>query len=360
MQSDELSADVLRDWRSHSGEIGSALKRMLGARRFIGRGVVSCLPDSLLEYRNIRLETTSGLDLSSVVRSRCGAELGLPADRYQIQFFDAGEVWEDDALRREIIVVAAPVNKVHEYLKLLTQCGLVPIALDATPAALARALPAPLMIDIGYEWTTVVMTQERRVRFVRRLSFGLRVCDDAASRTLHLPREEVVQMRDFLAGTAGQEVPWPFSGTQRETAEEAISRAHEEQGAKLAREISKCVQYHDVAFRTRHIDSCLVTGGGAREQALIHALAKGGGMRFRGVDAATDGEWVALASETMPPRSVGRWAVAAGLSLYGMTGLSDRVAACPRSTSSRTTTFAPKHGPALSCAPVCCLWAFPR
>ncbi|NJL31935.1 MAG: hypothetical protein HC898_10045 [Phycisphaerales bacterium] len=95
---------------------------------------------------------------------------------------------QGDEIRQEVILMAAPLSLIEEHAQLLMRCGLQPVAIDAAPAAMARALenqgetagaggggnigmdtPAQFILDVGHTSAKAVVARYGHVMFSRSL-----------------------------------------------------------------------------------------------------------------------------------------------------------------------------------------------
>ncbi len=203
--------------------LATIVDQMLATGCFEGRHVASCMPNGLLEYRNIRVTPMPPGELASAVHWQFGNHLKLQSDEFKSQFIDAGQVWEGDASRREIVAMAARLDDLNEHLNLLKKCGLTAVAIDAVPGALGRIIPSGdvqqpsrFVLDVGYGSTTLVITHENELRLVRRFDMGIAKIDELAARKLQVNAEEAEQMREGLHGgaaSADEGAVWPLGST---------------------------------------------------------------------------------------------------------------------------------------------------
>jgi hypothetical protein len=115
--------------------IGTALRR----GKFAGKQAVSALPADLLRYKTLRLPPMPEEDLAQAVAWEAAERFQL-TDSEALQHYRAGTVEQGNEKREEIIMLAAEKNAVYDHAMAVKQAGLMPTAIDATAAALARVL----------------------------------------------------------------------------------------------------------------------------------------------------------------------------------------------------------------------------
>lgn len=242
--------------------LGEAIECALKQARFVGKRCVSAMPAESMQYKNVRLPKMPEPELASAVawEAKERVMLGEPAS---VQFYHAGAVQQGQDERSEVVLVAAKQSAVDAHVRGLSKAGLVPVAIDATGAALARVAASTgdtsFIVFAHRTMAEVVVARQSRV-LLNKL----------------LPLEE-----GGIAATPPQE---------------------------LAREIGLCLRYHTVTFRGEKPDRILLAGDVA-PAPLMEAI-----QSALGLPAVPLHEAVALGTPTAD-ESADTWAIAAGLSL---------------------------------------------
>lgn len=115
--------------------IGAALRR----GKFSGKQAVSALPAELLRYKTLRMPPMPESDIAQAVAWEAAERFQL-TESQSLQHYRAGTVNQGSERREEIIILAAEKNAVYDHANAMKQAGLLPTAIDATAAALARVL----------------------------------------------------------------------------------------------------------------------------------------------------------------------------------------------------------------------------
>jgi len=244
--------------------LSQLIQEALSSHSFVGKRVVSSLPASAVQYKNIRLPQMPADELRSAVEWE--AKDRLTQSDHSIQFFDAGDVRHGEETRREVILLAAENKLIEEHMAVLTQAGLTPTAIDAAPGALARCLsPQPIqevseqtqvLIDMGYASTKVLLVRNGRVVFFKLIPFGGRRLDETVAQHLSMPLVDAAEVRFRMA--ASEEAPDDkplFGTTRKETVNRAIFEATRSTVEELSKEIGLCLRYFSVTFRGRRPDA---------------------------------------------------------------------------------------------------------
>ncbi|MFW6059172.1 MAG: pilus assembly protein PilM [Phycisphaeraceae bacterium] len=266
--------------------VGEAIRSMREQGGFRGRRVVSTLPASVVHFKNLRLPRMPPTELAQAVEWEAAERLQLADGQVEVQYFDAGEVRQGDELREEVILMAAPIAFTEAHVQTLVDCGFHPVALDVTPAVLARCLdmetdrhdlaaPARVIVDIGYSASKVLIVRHGRVLFFKLIDVGGQKLDQMVADQLNMsPSEAAAARRQHGAPPTDAVDGASASGAQRsEEVQRVVYEAVRPAIAELAREVSLCLRYYSVTFRGERPESVWLVGGEAHHAALRALLA---------------------------------------------------------------------------------------
>ncbi|NNF41620.1 MAG: pilus assembly protein PilM [Phycisphaerales bacterium] len=301
----------------------AAIQSALRAGGFSGRRAVAAAPHELIDYRNMRMPRLTGAALVAAVHENLASHLDVLPDAYTSQIFDAGDVWEDDEPRREVVAMAVSHDGLFPFLDAIEAAGLVPAAVDTAPGAGLRGMHAAdesddesptarFLLDVGYSATTMAIVCGTSVRFVRKLALGLVTLDDDTAGALSVSRSQAALVRDTLAGRTNEE--WPLVGTEHEAAVLSVRAAAGRLAKQMASEIQKSGQYYAVTFRTGRPVEGTVVGGGSTERWLVDSLKKETGVAFAAIESSP---WTMHPSTPAASTAPGVLAAAVGLARYG-------------------------------------------
>lgn len=253
-----------------SRAISTALRR--GA--FAGKEAVSALPADALRYKTLRMPPMPEEDLAQAIAWEAAERFQLTDDQ-SLQFYTAGQVNQGNEQREEVILLAAQKQDTYDHANAVKRAGLVPTAIDATGAALARLLGqdgrSMLIIHIDNLKAEIVGTRDHHVIFDK-------------------PIELAKHGSDYDS--------------------QAISR-----------ELSLCLRYLSVTFGVHKPHSSWVCGEGATP-VLADALGDALNTTVKTVDQCH-----AFGSLKMSPTEASKWAVVLGLARRDEQGQAREVAA---------------------------------
>ncbi len=309
-----------RDLQHDGGEpyhqaVSHAVRDMLSSGKFQGHRAISCLPAAALQYKNIRLPKMPYDELASAVGWEAGERLKLSSEVMNIQFFDAGEVFQGQETRQEVIILAAPKRFIEDHIKSLQACDLELLAIEAVPAALARCTTPEItnedenndavrvVIDIGHSGTKVLITRGKRICFFKLIEIGGRHMNEAIASNMELPASAAAEVRkEWMAGQSTPE------------SDARIIAALGPVVQDMAREINLCLRYYSVTFRGRRPEEAIVVGGEAGNLWLWAKLCEEADLKPSPDEHMTGLDLTPVHDAVGGPDQWAAWTVAVGLS----------------------------------------------
>lgn len=279
-----LPTDLPDRGQARDQAVEQAVAQILEKGNFLGKQVVSCLPAHLIQYKNLRLPRMPQEELAAAVQWEATDRMQLKPDQAMVQFFNAGEVRQGEELRQEVILMAAPLSLIEDHARMLMRHGLHPLAIDAVPAALARAsgdpaqvgpeAPARFILDVGHCTSKALVTRQGNVMFFKLMDLGGAKMDQRVAVKLGVSASEAGELRRRIIGqgTSVQGDPPLFGSTRRESVDRAVQEALRPFYAELATEVGLCLRYYSVTFRGRRPEHVHLAGGLAGDPHLCKAL----------------------------------------------------------------------------------------
>ena len=129
--------DELRDKTKERDEFAAdAIRRMLGEWGFKGRQVVTCLPAQQVAMQHLRVGRMSDEELAKVLPFEAAGKLPFDAGRAVIRHLIAGEVYQDQEAKLEVILMAASRESVERHLSILSKAKTEVVGIHVEPYAL--------------------------------------------------------------------------------------------------------------------------------------------------------------------------------------------------------------------------------
>ncbi len=278
---------------------------------FRGREVVLALNGRDLVVVNIRVNGQGPIS-QSLVRQELAGRLPFALDQAEVRFLNAGQVQHPDGVKQELIVLASPKERIRQRIEFAESLGLVPVGLAAEPLALlhcaARSFRRKedrhqcfLLVHVGAHSSLVAVAQGEHPRVIKYLAWGGSGLDELVAQKLGLALGEAASLRRYHGERrADRQDP-----ELRRRIQEALRPLYE----KLASELSLCIRYHSITYRSQSVRR-VVLGGGEAQEPLAQFLQEHLQLPCRLLDP--------LPGRAHPALSVhpGQWDLAAGLAFH--------------------------------------------
>lgn len=189
--------------------------------------------------------------------------------------------FEENGQKKVKVRVAVMNREIAEnYLNLLENLGLVPVALDIHPNVISKLFSSQLVIngeslkgesfillDIGYSGSMIYLISQGNLDFFRAISFGGKAIDSLLANLLSLPEEEAESKKLEL-----------LSGTDKPETAEVLTAVRPLYG-DLLEELRKVIQFFQSRSGSKQLQRIYLLGGGAPLTGLASYLAQGLGFQ---------------------------------------------------------------------------------
>ncbi|HUO10609.1 MAG TPA: pilus assembly protein PilM [Phycisphaerae bacterium] len=327
---------------------GEAIRKMVNDG-FRGRQVVTCLPSNQMAVQHLRMGKMNAEELVKALPFEAAGKLPFDAGRAVLRHTIAGEVYQNQEAKQEVIVMAAPRDVVDRHLNVLSKAKLEVVGIHVEPTALIECFGhlfkrkgdeniSTLFIDMGAGSTHVVIAHGKSMVFAKHIHIGgdlfnRRVAettgrDMAKARELRIQvTHRLVQAPRLPAGVVaigGDSQTHPL-GKQNGTvypqgaSEEQmndVKAALAEPLAQLVTDLQMCLRYYESIFPGRSVDRAIFIGGESRHVANCQAIAQ-----RLGVPATLGDPLARLVKDEVAKTTVDLrqpqpgWAIAAGLGI---------------------------------------------
>jgi type IV pilus assembly protein PilM len=305
-------------WRQQVAELIGTMYRRGG---FSGRQVISCLPGDVLKIKSLRLDTNDPEAIQQMMQTEVAERFGLDASCDELRYLVAGNVYQGDDIKNEVIFFGIEKEKLIRHIELMEQAQLVPVSVDTVPFALFRSFQTTLrrredrdlvsvFADLGNQFTTVIIGRGQEITFIKQIPVGGEQLNRQVAERLGIGLDEAVRLRCRLRDSQGE----PVDDRTRQAVLDAMSSSIED----LAHEISLCFKYYTVTFRGQRPAEAVFAGGEAYESALIEALRRHLGMEIKIAEPLRGYDLTRANFNRRRNPQMCEWAIAVGLALKGM------------------------------------------
>ena len=284
--------------------VSAAIKRLWSDGGFKTREVVLGISSQRSMVRLVEMPKMRPDELRSAIKYEAGDLLPIPLEQAVMDFapLGPGKPKGDGGETIQVLVVVAQRDMVLEHIGAVRRAGLRVRAVDSSPLALLRAVPAPTggglgaIVSVGAQLVAVVVREGEVPRFVRTVTRPGTTAGGAVMSTEQMVgaarSSNVVRAQGRDGAALGLD---PTVEDVRGSLEFFMSHAHDQQ-----------------------LSEVLVTGGGVLSEAIAEQLASVLGMpvKLASIVPAYTASRLGLQDKTIAEASV-KWTTAVGLALWG-------------------------------------------
>jgi type IV pilus assembly protein PilM len=269
--------------------LAQALEAFFTENKLPRKGIRLGLGTNRIGVRSLDVE---GIDdvrqLANAVRFRAHEALAIPMDEAVLDYHVTGEtVTESGGISRRVLLAAAYREPIDHYVEAFRGARLELAGIDVEAFALLRAVAPSTPVDpdlphtaivavaLGYDRSTLAISDGTVCDFMRVLEWGGGKLDSAISRSLGLTLEEAIDVKTQLSL-----VPDADDDPRLVRARTAVIAELE----TLARELIASLQFYQSEPGSLPIAEILVTGGTSQLPGLPAELERMIKARVRAAD----------------------------------------------------------------------------
>jgi type IV pilus assembly protein PilM len=305
-------------------------KELLAKGKFRGRHVMLAMPAASVHIQHLRVDRMDAEQLKKVIPWEARGKLPIDPKNAVLRHIIAGEVYDNQEPRQEVIVMGALREVVDNMLAAAAKARLDVVGMNVEPSAIldcfnnvyrreADQETTNLFVDIGSTGSRAMLTRGRQILFARNINIGGDRLNNAVATAMKLSPEMARELRvkfsdcqpsspTFVAAAADDVL------AQRRDIENACTPLLE----KLVEELDLCRRYYEATFPNKPVDRMVFIGGEARHRWLCQRIARGLGLAAQlGDPMCRMSRSCLLGTETGIDRRLPQpgWAVAIGLSM---------------------------------------------
>lgn len=264
---DLLAYEIKEFWASHS---------------FKGKAVYLGVANQKVVVRLLDFPRMSPEDLKSAIGFEAQDQIPMPIDEAVLDYVVLGPQEEGSDLDR-ILIVAAQQDMISRYSSAVRAAGLRPEGVDVKALSLLRStLPlslfddegAILLLDIGAEITSLVVSQSGTPTLTRFIPGGSGYLAQAVAEAASLPEEEAERQLMNPKVRIGSEPEGEIEGAEEDSDDfdpalvYDIRHGLEDAVQALAEDVQRSVEYHYSQPGSREVTQVFVSGEGALVNGL--------------------------------------------------------------------------------------------
>ncbi len=337
----DVPGRVRRDPAARIAFFVESTRDLLAQGKFRGRQAILALPAASMVVQHLRMPRLAEAELKKALPWEAKGVLPIDPSQALMRHIVAGEIYQDQEPRHEVIVLAAAQSFVTQFLAAAAKAKLDVIGMNVEPKAITDCFAAiyrrktdaeaiNLFVDIGCGSTRAMIAQQRQIFFARTIPVGgdhftqavaeamkmtfeeaklLRAklahlsaaaTAEAAAQNAHPQRHEehreeqqddsadnsFALLRSAGAATTTLEYAQPKTAVREHLAginqsqdeSRRVEQACAQTRDQLIEELNLCRRYYEATFPDRPVDRLIFVGGEARQRALCAHIAREMGL----------------------------------------------------------------------------------
>jgi len=311
----EIPEDLRAKPQARDEHAAEAIRKMLHETGFKGRQAVTCLPAAQMAMQHLRMAKMAPEELTKALPFEAQGKLPFDSQRAVLRHVVAGEVYQDQEAKTEVILLAASRESVERHLAILSKAKLDVVGIHVEPNALIECFGhlfrrkgdeniSTMFVDMGAGSTHVVIAHGKHLVFAKHVQIGgdalnkkvaevvkgipanmgipttarelrIKITQRAAS-ALRLPAG-VVALGDNTGNghpLGSMNANGNGNGKLDPDLVARVAAALEEPIQTLISELELCVRYYESIFPGKQIDRVIFVGGESRHVAICQKVAQ--------------------------------------------------------------------------------------
>lgn len=286
--------------------VAGAVKSLHKEAHFSTAKVITALPESQIFTRVVELPSLKQSEVSHAITWEAEQYVPIPMSEVRLDWQVLGNVPSSGKV--EVLLVAAPINLIERYLKIVKLADLTPIGLETEITAVVRSLvqriegtPTTMVVSIGASTTDLSIVSNGRIGFTRSIATGGSALARGVAQELGF---ELSQATEYMK----------TYGLDPTSLEGKVMQAIKPIFDVIVNEIRRVLAYYATKHPELPVKRVVVTGGAAKLPGLVIYLAEALGLE---VQIGNPWEGINLPSQvaTKLAGEATSYAVAVGLAL---------------------------------------------
>jgi type IV pilus assembly protein PilM len=330
----DVPAHVKADVSARLAFFVETTRDLLAQGSFRTRQAVLALPASVMFIQHLRMAKMTEEETRKALPWEARGKLPIDPTQALLRHVTAGEIYQDQEPKNEVIVMAAAREFVNQLLASAASARLDVIGMNVEPKALVDCFShvhkrqadldsTSCYLDIGSSGTRAIIARGAQIFFARTIPIGGDHFAKATALTLRISIEEAKllrfklshatlapselvataaapqpsgsensfallgagmkaashheqqsqQLRASAEAAAGRPVPRVPKPDPQALQARQVEQAIREPLNKLIEELELCRRYHETTFPARLVDRLVFVGGEARQRAMCQYIA---------------------------------------------------------------------------------------
>ena len=310
VQIDTPPAAFSQPGEADSGEaieaVAGAIKLLHKEAHFSTDKVVTSLPESQIFTRVVELPSLKQSEIKNAISWEAEQYVPVPINEVKLDWQVLGNSTTSGKV--EVLLVAAPINLISRYLKILKAANLTPLSLETEIISVVRSLvqriegaPTTMVVSIGASTTDLSIVSTGRISFTRSIATGGHALARGVAQELGFELDQATEYMETY-------------GLDPNSLEGKVMQAIKPIFDVIVNEIRRVLAYYASKHPNIPVKRVVVTGGAAKLPGLVVYLAESLGIE---VQIGNPWEGISLPSHAQNKlvEEATSYAVAVGLAL---------------------------------------------
>jgi len=294
------------DAQKSNSEIANAIKTLHKEAHMSTNKVITAFPESQIFTRVVEMPQLSSSELKKAINWEAEQYVPIPINEVKLDWQILGNSTTTGKV--EVLLIAAPINLINQYMDILKQAGLSPLSLETEITAVSRSLvqriegaPTTMVISIGASTTDLSIIEDRRISFTRSIASGGLALARGVAQELGFETDQAIEyMKTY--------------GLDPTSLEGKIMQAIKPVFDIIVNEVKRSLAFYATKHPESQVKRAIVTGGTAKLPGLVVYLAEALGLE---VQVGNPWEGISMPSQVAKKltEDATSYAVAVGLAL---------------------------------------------
>lgn len=246
--------------------LASQLKKALLDYKVEAKFINIALPESKVFTRVIQTPALTDKELESAIKWEAEQYIPLPLSEVKIDFSILSEIKGDVQETLDVLLVAAPINLIKKYTKIIELAGLELLSIETEIISAARSLAQNIsatttaaVLNFGSETTDLAIIKNNQVYYTYSISIGGEVITSAIVQNLNLEQAQAEEYKKSY-------------GLDKEKLQGKVYSATVSIIDKIINEIKRAFSYYNEKYPDDKIDTLILCGGASYLPSLVSYL----------------------------------------------------------------------------------------
>lgn len=253
--------------------ISNAIKDLYKEAHISTNKVITALPESQIFTRVVEMPKISPAELKNAINWEAEQYVPIPMNEVKLDWKILGDAKTPGKV--EVLLIAAPINLVNQYIAILKQAGLNTVSLETETTSVVRSLvqrvesaPTTLVISIGASTTDLSIVRDGKISFTRSIGTGGLALARGVARELGFETDQAIEyMKTY--------------GLDPTSLEGKIMQAIKPIFDIIVNEIRRALAYYETKHPESQVKRAIVSGGTAKLPGLVVYLAEALGLEVQ-------------------------------------------------------------------------------